>query len=527
MGYPCWRHESPSVKSNPSEPQRTLANPSELDNLFFPSLPVLALMTALVLKRGAILSSLIGSAAVLVVIFYDARYALDLDTLLFTDLPVVLILTLSVALVIIPGQILNALLQASGTIKAIGVRVETLKLPPVKMASVMVFGIAPALESMTGFGVSLFFTVPILVQLFSLRKALLLSLLSMNIMPWGTLGLATLIGAQLSHTPFRELAVMTSLTSFAVFPTIGFLVFIICREKGARPSGLGYPLLSGVVLSSCLVFYNACTTPELAGVYAGLTTTGALLLVERMRGGKGLLSGFISARPSLLRLFAPFLLLIALTGLSRITVIYQPLQDFLSLQSGSLRVYVFTSPGVLLFLSVVLMCAFSEKYRNHPEVFYHGLQRAVYPVVGIMLFVVFAQLHRASGIFTDIAARIIDLEGSEIIFISPLLGMFSGYTTGSNVGGNALFMTLQSETGGYFGRELAFAALQNSSAGHAVFMSLPIILLTLSIAKTGARGTPDARGNLQSQQAWLVRRTLLYAPFIYAALVVPFYVLVN
>ena len=500
-----------------------------MDGIFFPSLPLIALMAALLLKRGAILSSLIGSLAVLAVIFYDDRYTLNLDSVLSRDLPIVLILTFSVALVIIPGQILNSLLQASGTIKEIGARIETVKLSPVKMATVIVLGIAPMLESMTGFGVSLFFTVPVLVQLFSFRRALLLSLLSMNIMPWGTLALATLIGAQISEIPFDELAVMTSLTSFAVFPTVGFLIFIICRENESRTwAGLFCPLLSGIVLSCSLVFYNTFTTAELAGVYAGLTTALAILLVEALRSGTGplsggMLAGFIHARPPLLRLFAPYLLLIFLTGLSRITVVHETLQDFFSVESGSVKLFVFTSPGVFIFLTVLLICVFSEKYRKHPRVFYHGLQRSVYPVAGIMLFVVFAQLHRASGIFKDIAARIINLELSEIIFISPLLGMLSGYTTGANVGGNALFMSLQSETGDYFSQKLVFAALQNSSAGHAVFMSLPIILLALSIAGTNN----DSGDSVHSHQAWLVRRALLYAPFIYAALVVPFYLLLG
>ncbi len=498
-----------------------------MNNILFPSLPLIALMASLLLKRGAIVSSIIGSLAVLAVIFYGDRYALNIDSVIITDLPIVFILTCSVALVIIPGQILNVLLQASGVIKEIGARIETIKLPPVKMASVIVLGVAPALESMTGFGVSLFFTVPVLAQLFSLRKALILSLLGMNIMPWGTLALATLIGSQIAGLPFERLAVMTSVTSFAVFPTIGFLIFLICREgEGSAKaySGLLYPLLSGIVLSGCLVFYNAFATAELAGVYAGLTTTLLILLFELLRSGRSLLSGFIYTRPSLLHLFAPYLLLIALIGLSRITFVYEALQNLFSIENQNVKLFVFTSPGVFIFLTVLCLFAFSKKYRRHFHAFQHGLKRSVYPVAGIMMFVVFAQLHRASGIFQDIASRLINLQPSEITFIAPLLGLLSGYTTGSNVGGNALFMSLQSETGSYFDRQLLFAALQNSSAGHAVFMSLPIILLALSIANIAKT---DDNESVQSQQTWLVRRTLMYAPFIYAALVIPFYGLMN
>ena len=497
-----------------------------MNSLFFPSLPLIVLLTSLLLKRGAIVSSVIGSLAVLSIIFYDDRYSLNLDSIISTDLPIVLILTFSVALVIIPGQIFNSLLQQSGTIKEIGARIEKIKLSRTKMASIIVLGLAPMLESMTGFGVSLFFTVPVLVQLFSLRKALLLALLGMNIMPWGTLALATLVGAQISGVSFQELSVMTSLTSFAVFPTIGFLIFIICRKHGSKLySGLLYPLLSGVILSCSLVFYNTWATAELVGVYAGLTTTMVALLVELLRSGKNLLSGFIRAQPSLLNLFAPYLVLIFLIGLSRIPVVYETLQGFFSIESGKVKLFVFTSPGISLFLTVIFIYTFSKKHRGHSQIFYTGIKRSIYPVTGIMLFVVFAQIHRASGIFEQLISQIINLQLAEITFIAPLLGMISGYTTGSNVGGNALFMSLQSETGSYFGRELVFAALQNSSAGHAVFMSLPIILLALSIA--AAANKRNNSGNVYSHQAWLIRRTLLCAPLIYAALVIPFYLLTN
>jgi len=499
-------------------------------NAFLPALPLLVLITALVLKRGAVVSSLLGSAAVLAVIWLDRCYALDFAAALSTDLPVVLNLTLSVALVIVPGQILNALLQASGTLAAIGARIESLRLSRVKMASILILGVAPMLESLTGFGVSLFFTVPVLVRLFSLKKALLLSLLSMNIMPWGTLALATSVGAQLSGAPLRELAVMSSWTSFAVFPALGLLIFVICREKNSRPTpGLLYPLLAGGVLSCCLVFYNAFATPELAGVCAGFTTAALALLAEILRRGPGLLAAAAGAGETrgtqpLWRLLAPYLTLIALIGLSRIAAVNGALQRLFSLESGGVQLFVFTSPGVFIFLTVLLMRAWSAAYRGHPGVFLGGVKRAAYPVAGIMLFVVFAQLHRASGLFEDLAARLVALSAAEITFAAPLLGMLSGYATGSNVGGNALFMALQSDAGRHFEHGLVFAALQNSASGHAVFLSLPIILLTLSIAA----GSGDAdRSRVHACQTWLIRRALLCAPLIYAALVIPFHLLIR
>ncbi|MDD9807168.1 MAG: L-lactate permease [Gammaproteobacteria bacterium] len=500
-----------------------------MNGILISALPLIVLMAALLLKRGAVASPIAGGAAVLAVVFHDARFALDTGALLSADLPVVLILTLSVALVVVPGQMLNALLQASGVIAAIGARIETIPLSRMKMASMIVLGVAPALESMTGFGVSLFFTVPVLVQLFSMNKALLLSLLSMNIMPWGTLALATQVGAQLSGTPFSQLAFTTSLTSFAVFPVIGLLIFAVCREPGDQWRVLAWPLLAGLLLSCCLVFYNTHAAAELAGVYAGLTTAALMLLAEFLRRGPGLLSAFLSARPALLRLFAPYLTLIALIGLSRVAPVHDALQNLPGFQSGNVKLFVFASPGVFIFLTILLMCACSGTWRNHSGALRDGIRRAVYPVTATMLFLVFAQLHRASGIFEDLASRMVALSVQEMTFIAPLLGMLSGYATGSNIGGNALFMALQSDTGRHFEHAVAFAALQNSSAGHAVFLSLPVVLLALSIAAGSGRG--DGRGgsgdDVRARQAWLIRRALLCAPLIYGALVVGFWGVVG
>ncbi|MDD9885204.1 MAG: L-lactate permease [Gammaproteobacteria bacterium] len=518
--------------------------PAAAMHAFLPAVPLLVLLAALLLKRGAVTSAMAGIAAVAAVALLDSRFAIRPADLLAADLPVVLILTLSVALVIAPGQIFNAQLQAAGIIDAIGARIERVALSRMKMASVIVLGAAPALESLTGFGVSLFFTVPVLVQLFPLRQALLLSLLGMNIMPWGTLALATLLGAQLAGAPFAQLAFATSLTSFAVFPVIGGLIFFICRAPGTPWRALLFPLLTGLLLSGCLVFYNAFAAAELAGVCAGLTAAALMLLAETLRRGPGIFAaaGADAAAADaqdpwpLWRLLTPYCILIALIAISRLGPVNHALQNLLRIESGGVQLAVFTSPGVFIGLSAVLLGVLSSRIlagnaarnssANSPAwrdgVFARGLQRAGYPVAAIALFVVFAQLHRASGLFEALAARLVELELTQIALVAPLLGMLSGYATGSNVGGNALFMALQSDAGRHFEQQLAFAAAQNSAAGHAVFMSLPIILLALSIAAPAAAGAAA-----KDAQTWLIRRALLCAPLIYAALVIPFLLLIR
>ena len=471
-------------------------------------LPLAALLAALVCKRGAFASSLVGIAAALAVMHFDRRYALAFSA---EDLRAVLILTLSAALVIVPGQIFNALLQSAHVISAIGAKVRAASGSRVKTASLIVFGAAPALESLTGFGVSLFFTVPLLLQLFPAGRALLLSLLGMNIMPWGTLGLSTLIGAQIAGLEFKQLSMMTAATSFAVFPVIGALVALVCRADCRERFDFLYPPLAGLMLACALVVSARYAAPELAGVFAG-AATALILSAARLRA--------LKFRPPQLaqwmQLLAPYLTLVALVGASRIPPLHDALQRALHWEGGGIALPVLASPGVTLLISALLFCAFSTQLRARREMFQLfqlGITRSLRPVGGIFLFVLFAQLHRAGGLFAGIAERAADLQRAEIALAAPLLGMFGGFATGSNVGGNALFMPLQAEIGARFAQEPVFAALQNSASGHAVFLSLPIILLALSIAG----------GDARARQTWLARRALLCAPPVYAALAAPFY----
>jgi lactate permease len=81
----------------------------------------------------------------------------------------------------------------------------------------IVLGLAPLLEAMTGFGVSLIATVPLLMGLFSRQAGMKIALAGMVIMPWGTLGLATVIGGLLTHLPANELGSHSALISAPVF----------------------------------------------------------------------------------------------------------------------------------------------------------------------------------------------------------------------------------------------------------------------------------------------------------------------
>ena len=99
-----------------------------------------------------------------------------------------LLLTANVAMVILPGLGFNALVRSHGLTRRLARWVRRLPLSREAKTLLVLLGLAPAVESLTGFGVSMLLTVPILYPLYSWAGTARLGLLSMNIMPWGYTG---------------------------------------------------------------------------------------------------------------------------------------------------------------------------------------------------------------------------------------------------------------------------------------------------------------------------------------------------
>ena len=143
-------------------------------------------------------------------------------------------------------------------------------------------------------------------------------------------------------------------------------------------------------------------------------------------------------------------------------------------------------------------------------------QRAYKPVLSLGGFTVMAQIMVAGGMIDTVSQTLPTSNFYESTSVVPLLGMVSGYLTGSNVGGNAFMMTMQSTVGTNVGMPLLFAAIQNSAAGHAVFSSMPVALLVLALSK----GTRE-------EESALVRYGLLMAVMVAAMIVMTSLVFVH
>jgi lactate permease len=146
------------------------------------------------------------------------------------------------------------------------------------------------------------------------------------------------------------------------------------------------------------------------------------------------------------------------------------------------------------------------------------LKKSKTACLSLFLFAFLAQLMQESGMLNAFSSLVGSISQGKAMymFITPALGMLSGNITGSNVGGNALMMTLQHNIGKSVENGLLFAAVQNSSAGYAVFTSSAIIVLTMTISK-------NFEDNSVVSEHQLVSFGLKSAFFVYLALILGFW----
>jgi lactate permease len=441
--------------------------------------PVL-LVTAMlvVLRRPPIHAAIAGTLLVVVLWLAGAADAWQPGSMLAAAQDTA-VLFASTAFVIVPGLAFVIYIERLGINLAVSQWVNSLGLRRGDQVVFIVLGLAPLLEAMTGFGVSLIATVPLLLSLFERRAALRIALAGMAIMPWGTLGLASDIGASLAHLDASALAATSALTSAPVFLALGALSLFLAgvREwREWRTLGACWLLFVGVLYSA-----SRWLGPEVAGVAAGLVTAAAVLSV-------GLWRLRLSERGAVHwpRQAWPYLVLIVCIVALKLLWTFTAWQDLWVVQGAQVSWKPLASPGLALLLLLAGL-AFYTRDRTAPEVSVPAAlaARARRPLLTILFFLAMSQMMVKAGFLAGLMQLLAGLSPSAATSLVALLGALSGYMTGSNVGGNAIFMpaiAMLPESS-----RLLLAAVQNSSAGHAALGSLSIVMLILGLAKTQAR----------------------------------------
>lgn len=443
--------------------------------------PVL-LVTAMlvVLRRPPVHAAIAGTLLVMVLWLVGAADTWRLGSLVAAAQDTA-VLFASTAFVIVPGLAFVIFIERMGVNLAFSQWVRSLGLGRGDQVVFIVLGLAPLLEAMTGFGVSLIATVPLLLSLFDRRVALRIALAGMAIMPWGTLGLASVIGASLAQLDAAALAATSALTSAPVFLALGAMALYLAEVRTLREwmvLGAGWLVFVGVLYSS-----SRGLGPEVAGVAAGLVSAAVVLASGLWRlhnhgGTRGARQWPRQAWPYLVLITS----IVALKALWAIT----GWQNLWVVQGAQVTWKPLASPGVALILVLVGLGFHPRSAPSLPvprtRIGTALLARAKRPLLTIFFFLAMSQLMVKAGFLAGLMQLLTGLAPSTASLLVALLGGLSGYMTGSNVGGNAIFMpaiAMLPEHG-----RLLLAAVQNSAAGHAALGSLSIVMLILGLART-------------------------------------------
>jgi lactate permease len=137
-------------------------------------------------------------------------------------------------------------------------------------------------------------------------------------------------------------------------------------------------------------------------------------------------------------------------------------------------------------------------------------RRSLSPSLAIAGYANVAQLMVASGMvraLIDVASQ--KLSHAQGFALAPAIGILSGLLTGSNTAANALMVGTQAELGAHWGQAGLFAAMHSSGAGHAVFASIPMLVLVMAIASENGHDLS------REESSSLLRFALRLLPGIY------------
>lgn len=438
-----------------------------------PALLALALIIAGIRPARASLLALAAGIVVLLVSFPTpvARLASAEKTAVLTALEVLLIM--------LGGVLLYEALVRARTFDVLADWLTNLSRDRGTLALVMVLGVTPFAESVTGFGVGILFAIPLLQRVgFDALRSIVIGLLGLVIVPWGALAPGTLVAARLTGVSFADLGTHSAVMSLPVFLIAGAAALIV--STGVKRALVRVPqlLLAVAVLGGTVFAVNASIGPPLAGVLGGGATVITFALWMRATEGRSPAPG-----RRLLQALVPFGLLVALLLVFRVCAALMGGTDASNGGAPRTAAYVLESPALALLVTVIILIRSQHLARPERNDLLRRAAARWRPVaVPTAAFVLLGGLMTASGMAAAIAQAAVDHLGGGYLFLAPWVGGLSGYVTGSNTAANAMLATAQSQAATQLAYPVIWlVAIQNVSGSLLTMISAPRIALALTL----------------------------------------------
>lgn len=454
------------------------------------SLPLVIVTLLLTLRVSALRSATAGIVVtcLLIVTTFSGRAGEVMPGLL-RWLPT----AVEVVVIVVAGIALARILGASGAQGLLAGWLGRMTGGPVATALLVVHGVTPFAESVTGFGVGVLVGVPLLAAAgFSPHRSAVLGLLGLCAVPWGALGPGTIIAGRLIGETPEAVGIATAWPNLVV--TVGVGIAAVLMVPGGRsPGALLAGIVSGLILGAGILLSSLLIGMAPSGALGGLLAVATHLAWRRVHGTR------ITLPRQVRHALGPYLLLLG--GILASTVAVTTLDV-----AGPWA--TIASPALWL----VLTCLFALRWldvdrvtarRLADEVGRLGRQTAL-PTAAFLLLGVLMVL----GGLTVPIGEAIRATGAVALVLGPAIGAFGGFITGSGAGANSMFAGAQAAVAEGLGVSvLAFVGVQNAAAGLLTMASPARVLLAVrSVPMDGPGGGPVA-GSSSGRPATVARVT--------------------
>lgn len=419
--------------------------------------PILIAIVLLLVKQASWVAAVVGtiSAALLVVFAFPTPTSVLVES--GADyFPLIL----EVALILLFGMLLARLLEAAGSMSQISHWVESHSPSRPLGVALVVFGLVPFAESVTGFGIGVTVGVPVLRHLgCSLRQSAILGLLGLIAVPWGALGPGTTVAAALAGLDVDELGLATAW--FNAIPVIIVAIAVVAVMRPSPASALGIigaaALLWVGILGASIVIGMA--PAGIIGSLVVIITMGTVFILRQRSAG-------FTRRLGLAVL--PYACLTAglLVARGLHTALPSPLTQ------------VIASPPFWLAVACLIAAVSVEGRRRITA----AAARSWIPIgVGTAAFMLLGWIMTTTGMSAAIGAAI----PAGFVFLTPFLNSAGAVLTGSNTGANSMFTgTLTAVATSSHTSVLQVVAAGNAAGSLAALAAPPRVAMSVQMADT-------------------------------------------
>ncbi|MEV4504230.1 L-lactate permease [Streptomyces klenkii] len=439
-------------------------------NAALATLPILVTLGLLALGVRALYAALSALATAIVITATSFRTPLgELGHAEQHMLPTIV----ELAAILFGGILLSELMTRTGAQSRLGNWIGSACSSPSRAVLLVMLGVTPFAESLTGFGIGVIVAIPLLRQLgLPPARAAVVGLLGLVTVPWGSLAPGSLVAAELGGVDFQQLGIDSALLSAPVFLITGSATLIVALGVRRAVASAGDLLLAVAALWGTVWAVNTFIGVPLAGVLGGLVTMIVLLLVSRLleKSGAG------AQREPIARTLSPYGFLVAGLLVSR-----------LILESAGVKEgwwTVVAGPGGWLLLTAAL----TPKLLGAGEPVLGTAARAALGrwwqvTLTTVVFLTLGTLLTVTGMSRELAEACASI-GSSYLVLAPWIGAIGGFLAGSNTGANAMFAASQANTAEALGYSTGhLVAVQNVSAALASGASSARVVLAAQLAE--------------------------------------------